>query len=51
MLGLKGNMIEIVEDTVGVYNRPLAFHVVGTIKANAVLETKCVIYVENLDIL
>ena len=44
-------MTGIAEDTVGVYNRPLALRVVGTIKANAVLDTMYVIYVESLDIL
>ena len=44
-------MTGIAEDTVGVYNRPLALRVIGTIRANAVLETMCVIYVDNLDIL
>ena len=44
-------MTGIAEDTVGVYNRPLALRVVGTIRANAVSETTCVIYVDNLDIL
>ncbi|KAH9657944.1 Endonuclease [Citrus sinensis] len=51
ILGLRGSMTGIAEDTVGVYNRPLALRVVGTIKANAVLDTMYVIYVESLDIL
>ena len=44
-------MTGIAEDPVGVYNRLLALRVVGTIRANAVSETMCVIYVDNLDIL
>ena len=48
MLGLRDNMTEIAEDTIEVYGRPLALRVVRTIKANIVLETRCVIYVDIL---
>ena len=44
-------MTGIAEDTVRVYSRPLAVRVVGTIRANTVLETMCAIYVDNLNIL
>lgn len=35
----------------GVYSRLLTLRVGGTIEISAVLKTKCVIYVDNLDIL
>lgn len=55
MLRLRGSMTGIAEDTIvivlGVYRGLLGNRVAGTIRVSAVLETRCVICVDNLDIL
>lgn len=48
-------MTRIAEDTVvivlGVYSRLLVLRVGGIIRASVILEIRCIIYVDNLDIL